>query len=58
MGNWQARDSKIQKRNKSKEMRKAMGKQDDKRISEKRAKRFNVQAKLREQDSHFNEGDI
>ena len=58
MSNWQSRDNKIQKRSKSKELRKALGKQDDKRISDKRVKRSNVQAKLREQDSHFNEGDI
>ena len=49
---------KIQKRNKSKEMRKAMSKQDEKRIVDKKAKRLNVQAKLREQDYNFTEGDI
>ncbi len=58
MSNWQSRDNKIQKRNKSKEMRKAMSKQDEKRIVDKKAKRLNVQAKLREQDYNFTEGDI
>ena len=58
MGNWQARDNKIQKRNKSKEMRKAMGKQDEKRILDKRLKRMNVQAKLKEQEYNFIEEDI
>ena len=58
MGNWRARDNKIQKRNKSKEMRKAMGKQDEKRILDKRLKRMNVQAKLKEQEYNFIEEDI
>ena len=58
MGNWQSRDSKIQKRNKSKEIRKAMGKQDEKRILDKRLKRMNVQAKLKEQEHNFIEEDI
>ena len=58
MSNWQSRDNKIQKRNKSKEMRKAMSKQDEKRFVDKKAKRLNVQAKLREQDYNFTEGDI
>ena len=58
MGNWQARDNKIQKRNKSKEMKKGMGKQDEKRIMDKKVKRLNVQAKLKEQDYNFTEGDI
>ena len=39
-------------------MRKAMSKQDEKRIVDKKAKRLNVQAKLREQDYNFTEGDI